>query len=81
VQEVWWGEQPDDYAVLFGWVVEQTAAALARETAGQVLLVGKSMGSFAAGLAAERALPAIWLTPVLSAVPACRRDRGQPVAW
>lgn len=66
VQEVWWRDLPGDFAVLFDWVVEQTAAALARETAGQVLLVGKSMGSFSAGLAAERGLPAIWLTPVLS---------------
>lgn len=66
VQEIWWDGQPDDFAVLFDWVREQTAAALARETAGQVLLVGKSMGSFSAGLATERGLPAIWLTPVLS---------------
>ncbi|WP_307834412.1 alpha/beta hydrolase [Paractinoplanes lichenicola] len=34
--------------------------------AGQPLLIGKSLGSFAAGLAAERSLPAVWLTPILS---------------
>ncbi|HEY6739308.1 MAG TPA: alpha/beta hydrolase, partial [Actinopolymorphaceae bacterium] len=32
----------------------------------RVLLVGKSMGTFAAPVAAERELPAIWLTPLLT---------------
>lgn len=30
------------------------------------LIIGKSLGSLAAALAAERALPAIWLTPLLT---------------
>lgn len=44
------------------WVVEQVLPALAAPTD---LLVGKSLGSFAAPLAADRRLPAIWLTPLL----------------
>jgi len=35
-------------------------------TARRPLLIGKSLGTFAARLAAERGLPAIWLTPVLT---------------
>jgi len=38
-------------------------------TDGRALLVGKSLGTCAAPLAAERRIPAIWLTPVLG-VPA-----------
>jgi hypothetical protein len=34
---------------------------------GTPLLIGKSLGTNAARLAAERDLPAIWLTPVLTA--------------
>lgn len=33
------------------------------------LLVGKSFGTYAAALAAERGLPAVWLTPLLTAEP------------
>jgi hypothetical protein len=33
---------------------------------GTPLLIGKSLGANAAGLAADRALPAVWLTPVLT---------------
>jgi hypothetical protein len=33
--------------------------------AAQVLLVGKSLGSLAMPLAAERGLPGVWLTPLL----------------
>ncbi|MFI7606968.1 alpha/beta hydrolase [Micromonospora sp. NPDC049366] len=44
------------------WVVEQVTP-IVDERAD--LLVGKSLGSFAASLAADRELPAIWLTPLL----------------
>ncbi|MBU2665482.1 alpha/beta hydrolase [Actinoplanes bogorensis] len=47
------------------WVCGQVRPVLDR-LGGQPLLVGKSLGSFAAGLAAERSLPAVWLTPLLS---------------
>ncbi|MFC4149155.1 alpha/beta hydrolase [Micromonospora mangrovi] len=44
------------------WVAEQVTPALGTRTD---LLVGKSLGSFAAPLAAERGLRAVWLTPLL----------------
>jgi pimeloyl-ACP methyl ester carboxylesterase len=34
--------------------------------AGGALLIGKSLGTNAAALAAERSLPAVWLTPLLT---------------
>ncbi len=36
---------------------------------GRPVLIAKSLGSFAAALAAERELPAIWLTPLLTRPP------------
>lgn len=44
------------------WVAERVHPALTEPTD---LLVGKSLGSLAAPLAADRALPAVWLTPLL----------------
>jgi len=32
---------------------------------GKPLMIGKSLGSYAAAIAAERDLPAVWLTPIL----------------
>jgi len=65
-QELWWptrpppveGEWPD-------WVNAQVADMLDRESADSLLLVGKSLGTMAATTAADRELPAIWLTPLL----------------
>ncbi|MEU7931771.1 alpha/beta hydrolase [Micromonospora echinofusca] len=48
------------------WVIDQVAPTLAEPTD---LLVGKSLASMAAPLAADRRLPAVWLTPLLQ-VPA-----------
>lgn len=48
------------------WVEEQAAAALELLGTERVLLVGKSLGTFAAAVAAERGLPAIWFTPLLN---------------
>lgn len=45
-----------------GWVCDQVAATLTERTH---LLVGKSLGSLAAPLAADRGLAAVWLTPPL----------------
>jgi len=68
VQHHWWDppayesdEQTRD------WVCGDVESAL--PTDGRALLVGKSLGTCAAPLAAERRIPAIWLTPVLG-VPA-----------
>ncbi|MGW5670347.1 alpha/beta hydrolase [Micromonospora sp. NPDC003776] len=44
------------------WVAEQVTPVLDR---GVDLLVGKSLGTFAAPLAADRGLRAVWLTPLL----------------
>lgn len=66
VQELWW-TPPDsqDLDELAGWVTLQAVAAVEAEPAKRVMLVGKSLGSLAAPVAAERGLPAIWLTPLL----------------
>ncbi|MGN9811920.1 alpha/beta fold hydrolase [Micromonospora sp. BQ11] len=55
---------PDDLEMpqARGWVGGQVAATLTERTD---LLVGKSLGTFATPLAADRGLPAIWLTPLL----------------
>lgn len=45
------------------WVAEQVTPALAERTH---LLVGKSLGTFAAPLAADHGLRAVWLTPLLN---------------
>jgi hypothetical protein len=49
----------------FAWLRERAASALAAADAEQVAVIGKSLGSAAAPLAAERGLPAVWLTPLL----------------
>lgn len=66
VQEIWWDVLGGlDEARAPGWVTEQARMALAAEEASTVLLVGKSLGTLAAPLAAERGLPAVWITPLL----------------
>jgi len=47
------------------WVAAVAEPAL-DELAEPGLVIGKSLGSLAAGVAADRALPAIWLTPLLA---------------
>lgn len=65
VQQLWWDsttrgdEDPEQ------WVRRQVEAALAEESADHVVVVGKSLGTRAASYAAERALDAIWFTPLL----------------
>ncbi|MEV0005843.1 alpha/beta hydrolase [Micromonospora sp. NPDC050980] len=59
-----------------GWVAAQLAPVL---DAGADLLVGKSLGSFAAPLAADRGIPAVWLTPLLHD-PAVRDPLGRATA-
>jgi hypothetical protein len=66
VQELWWTVPSlRDAAERAAWVATQVSAAVQAESAGTVMLVGKSLGSFAAPVAAARSLPAIWLTPLL----------------
>ena len=47
------------------WVTGEIAPVL-DGLDGPPLLIGKSLGSLAAELAAERSLPAVWLTPLLT---------------
>lgn len=48
------------------WVIAHVADVLARFPVRRPVLVGKSLGTYAAELAAERSLPAVWYTPLLS---------------
>ncbi|MGC4808065.1 alpha/beta hydrolase [Micromonospora sp. DT233] len=71
--EISWQVPPDlglDRAA--PWVAEQVAPALTEPTD---LLVAKSLGSFAAPIAAQRGLAAVWLTPLLH-----RADVAEPLA-
>jgi hypothetical protein len=49
----------------FGWMRGRAERALDAAHAGSLAVIGKSLGSAAAGLAAERGLPGVWLTPLL----------------
>ncbi|HEX2499567.1 MAG TPA: alpha/beta hydrolase [Actinomycetes bacterium] len=65
-----WSPPDGSVAELAAWVRSQVEAALAalatdRPQARTPLLVGKSLGTLAAPLAAELGLPAIWFTPLL----------------
>jgi hypothetical protein len=47
------------------WVADQVTPLL-DALGGHPLLIAKSMGTYACGLAADRDLPAVWLTPLLT---------------
>jgi hypothetical protein len=50
----------------FEWMRRRATSALeASSSAGTLVVIGKSLGSAAAPLVAERGLPAVWLTPLL----------------
>ena len=57
----WAGTPPEGLDGLEPWV----RAQLLPLPADEPLLIGKSLGTYAAALAAERDLPAVWLTPLL----------------
>jgi hypothetical protein len=64
VRQVWWdppAHESDEQTA--AWVRSQVEPAL--PAGGRVLLVAKSLGTYAAPLAAERGYQAVWLTPVL----------------
>jgi hypothetical protein len=68
VRDVWWDPPANGSLSLEGevaWVGDQLAVAAA-DFDGPVLVVGKSLGTYGARLAAERSYPAIWLTPLLT---------------
>lgn len=62
-----WSEQPESALdpTIEAWVGGEIAPLL-DAVVGRPLLIGKSLGTNAAGMAAERGLPAIWLTPLLT---------------
>ncbi len=63
VREVWW--RPPVLSEYVPWVREQAESALDTRPVAE-LLIGKSLGSLAAPVAARRGLSAVWLTPLLS---------------
>ncbi|MFD7592625.1 alpha/beta hydrolase [Kitasatospora sp. NPDC059812] len=70
VQELWW-QVPHDFPQLtvddrIAWAERQVGGAVAAEGEACRLLVGKSLGSLACGIAADRRMAAAWLTPVLT---------------
>ena len=60
-----WDEYLDRSVDPWRWVEDRAEAALARAGDARVVLVTKSLTSRAVGVAAERHLPGIWLTPLL----------------
>lgn len=64
---IWWSPPPDrSPAELAPWVCDQVSSTLdSLPDFERPLLVGKSLGTLAAPVAAARGLPAIWLTPLL----------------
>jgi hypothetical protein len=50
----------------FAWMRDRAERALGAASAETVAVIGKSLGSAAAPLVAERGLPAVWLTPLLT---------------
>ncbi len=79
-RQVWWTTPRSwDGTDPAAWVREQVEAALAQESPDlPLLVVGKSLGTWAAPYAAERSLPAIWLTPLLSRPDVVEAIRANP---
>ncbi|WP_284747884.1 hypothetical protein [Amycolatopsis sp. RTGN1] len=67
VHRHWWSQPPSHLfePQIESWVCDQIRPLLDR-LGGSTLLIGKSLGTNAAALAAERSLPAVWLTPILT---------------
>jgi pimeloyl-ACP methyl ester carboxylesterase len=62
-----WSQQPPQpfESEVEGWVGDEVNPLL-DAVGGSPLLIGKSLGTNAAFIAAERRLPAVWLTPILT---------------
>ncbi|MFI5892303.1 alpha/beta hydrolase [Actinoplanes sp. NPDC051513] len=67
VRRHWWSQPPPDPSEprIEDWVAGEIGPVL-DSVGGSPLLIGKSLGTNAAAIAAERSLPAVWLTPVLT---------------
>jgi hypothetical protein len=72
IHRVWWRDDADadgdpldlPPADRAAWVVSQVEAEL--DKLERPLLVGKSLGTHCSTLAARRALPAVWITPLIA---------------
>jgi hypothetical protein len=65
-----WDEYLDDSQDTTQWIrARLDAAAAYAGDGGERLVIGKSLGTLAAGAVAERGWPAVWLTPLLSHPP------------
>jgi hypothetical protein len=62
-----WSQQPPQPSdpEIEGWVRAEISPLL-DAVGGHPLIIAKSLGTNAASLAAERSLPAVWLTPILT---------------
>lgn len=68
VQQVWWDADTrfeEEVRDPEPWVRGRIEEALGEEPADHVVVVGKSLGTWAASYAAERGLDALWFTPLL----------------
>jgi hypothetical protein len=67
VHRHWWSQQPSEpfEPEIESWVCTEIGSLL-DGVGGSPLLIGKSLGTNAATLAAERRLPAVWFTPILT---------------
>jgi predicted alpha/beta-hydrolase family hydrolase len=77
VRQVWWdppAHETDELTT--AWVRAQVEQAL--PDTGRVLLVAKSLGTYAAPLAAERGYDAVWLTPLLQVPPLAAAIAANP---
>jgi protein tyrosine phosphatase (PTP) superfamily phosphohydrolase (DUF442 family) len=83
VQQIWW-EQPEDLGDVdarAAWVCDQVRDTLATlEGAQRVLLLGKSLGTLSAPVAAQYGLDAIWLTPLFGYEPGIAAIAGNAAA-
>ena len=76
-----WDEYLGSSQDMVAWVRERLdAAATYAGDGGERLVIGKSLGTLAAGAAAERGWRAVWLTPLLNQPPFVEmlRARTQP---
>ena len=61
-----WDEFLDRSQDATAWTEARLEAAISFAAADELLVIAKSLTTRAAGIAAERGLPAIWLTPLLN---------------
>ncbi|MEV0469784.1 alpha/beta hydrolase [Streptomyces prunicolor] len=70
IERITWDPPRQDDNYINSWVLDQVAPVLDHVVANSPdsvpILIGKSLGTHSAAVAAERGLPAIWLTPLLT---------------